>query len=74
MSETEKRSSSLASDGFDAWLASRERKFTLALQATPAQRLEWLEQMIALAWQTGALPRPRLSVAERRAEKKSGDR
>jgi hypothetical protein len=59
MSETKKRSSSLAADGFDDWAASRERKFTFALQATPAQRLEWLEQMIALAWQSGALPRPR---------------
>jgi hypothetical protein len=57
MSETTKRGGSVASDGFDDWTANREHKFTLALQATPAQRLEWLEQMIELAWQSGALPR-----------------
>lgn len=41
------------------WEANRRRKYVLALAATPAQRLAWLEEMIALAWQRGALPRKR---------------
>jgi hypothetical protein len=31
----------------------------MGLRATPAQRLAWLEEMIALAYSTGALPRKR---------------
>jgi hypothetical protein len=42
-----------------SWEAARIRKLTLALDATPAQRLAWLESMIELAWASGALPRPR---------------
>lgn len=41
--------------GFDdARAFQRERM----LEATPAQRLAWLEEAIALAYRTGALPRP----------------
>jgi hypothetical protein len=43
----------------DSWESARKRKLTLGLDATPAERLAWLEQAIALAWATGALPRPR---------------
>jgi hypothetical protein len=43
----------------DSWESARTRKFTLGLDATPADRLAWLEQAIVLAWATGALPRPR---------------
>lgn len=43
----------------DTWESERKRKLTLGLDATPADRLAWLEQAIALAWSTGALPRPR---------------
>jgi len=32
---------------------------TLALAASPAERLRWLEEMIALAHHSGALPRKR---------------
>ena len=39
----------MAADGEDGWAVKRERRFTLALGASPAQRLAWLEQMIALA-------------------------
>ena len=39
------------------WEANRERKWTMALAATPAQRLAWLEEMIRIAWQSGALPK-----------------
>lgn len=41
------------------WEAQRRRKFTLGLSVTPAERLEWLEEMIALAHAAGALPRRR---------------
>jgi hypothetical protein len=40
------------------------RTFTLSLAATPAARLQWLEEMIALAWKSGALPRPRPTEQE----------
>lgn len=39
------------------WSENDEHKLTMGLRATPAQRLAWLEEMIALAYQTGALPR-----------------
>lgn len=49
------------SDGiWGSWEAKRRLHFVLALEATPEQRLAWLEEMIALAHATGALPRPRL--------------
>jgi len=41
------------------WEAARRRKLTLGLSATAAERLAWLESMIALAWASGALPRKR---------------
>ncbi len=41
------------------WESHRRHRLTFALEATPAQRLAWLEEMIALAHRTGALPRPR---------------
>jgi len=39
------------------WESHREAQRERWLAATPAQRLAWLEEMIALAWKTGALPR-----------------
>ena len=44
------------------WESHRRRQLTFALAATPADRLRWLEEMIALAHRTGALPRPRAAV------------
>jgi hypothetical protein len=41
------------------WEAHRVHQLTMALQATPAQRLAWLEEVIALAYRAGALPKPR---------------
>jgi hypothetical protein len=41
------------------WEEARRRALVLGLEATPAQRLAWLEEMIALAHRSGALPRPR---------------
>lgn len=52
-------------DGFDgSWEAARKRKLTLALEATPAQRLAWLEEAIRFAHAAGALPRPRDAVTQ----------
>lgn len=43
---------------FDAgWEDARRFQLERALEATAAQRLAWLEAAIALAWETGALPR-----------------
>ena len=36
------------SAGGPAWQQHRERKLTLGLEATPVQRLAWLEEMIAV--------------------------
>jgi hypothetical protein len=50
-------------DRLGGWRASfaehRRRQLTLGLAATPAQRLEWLEEAIELAHRTGALPTKR---------------
>jgi hypothetical protein len=40
-----------------SWEATRKRQLVAAANATPAQRLEWLEEAIALAHGSGALPR-----------------
>jgi hypothetical protein len=41
------------------WEAKRRLQFVLALDATPEQRLAWLEEMIQIAHASGALPRRR---------------
>ena len=46
-------------DDWGSWGANDEHKLTMALRATPAQRLAWLEEMIVLAFRSGALPRRR---------------
>jgi hypothetical protein len=43
----------------NGWEANRRRKLVIGLEATPEQRLDWLEEMIALAHASGALPRRR---------------
>jgi hypothetical protein len=40
-----------------SWEAHRIHQLTLALDATPAQRLAWLEEAIILAHRSGALPK-----------------
>jgi len=42
-----------------SWAANEEQKLTMGLRATPAERLAWLEEMIAMACRCGALPRKR---------------
>lgn len=59
MSDT-RRSAAPGDAGWGAdWETHRQRQLTFALAATPAERLAWLEEMIALAHHTGALPRRR---------------
>ena len=49
-----------AADDWQAdWEATRRRQLVYALEATPAQRVRWLEEMIAIAHRCGALPRRR---------------
>ena len=43
----------------EGWDGHRRAQRKRWLAATPAQRLAWLEEMIALAWKTGAFPRRR---------------
>lgn len=40
-----------------SFAAVRVQAVTLALDATPAQRLAWLEEAIEIAYASGALPR-----------------
>jgi hypothetical protein len=37
------------------WEAHRRQQLTMGLEATPVQRLQWLEEMIVLAYRVGAL-------------------
>ncbi len=56
MEETEE---DLRVDWSCTWEAVREEQQVAVLRATPAERLAWLEDAIALAHRSGALPRPR---------------
>jgi hypothetical protein len=44
-----------ADDWRAGWDAHRRQQLTMGLAATPAQRLQWLEEMIAFAYRAGAL-------------------
>lgn len=48
-----------AADDWGTWEDNQRRKHANALEWSPAQRLAWLEEAIAVAWQSGALPRRR---------------
>ena len=47
------------STDWGSWAANDEQKLTMGLRATPAARLAWLEEMIMMAYRSGALPRKR---------------
>lgn len=49
----------------DGWSSARERSFTRGLKASPTERLAWLEEMIRLAWASGALPHRRAENGDR---------
>jgi len=44
---------------FGSFEDKRARKLVCGVEATPAQRLAWLEQALRIALLTGALPRRR---------------
>lgn len=44
---------------FATWEGARKDHLRLALSATPAQRLAWLEEALGLAYRAGALQRLR---------------
>jgi hypothetical protein len=41
----------------DGWARNERERRVIGLDATPAERLAWLEEAIALAYRTGALPK-----------------
>jgi len=53
----DERQTKLVDDWQEDWEGHRRHQLTMALAATPAERLAWLEEMIVLAWRTGALPK-----------------
>lgn len=61
MSERNADAESRDEDWQAGWEATRRRQILLGLAASPVERLRWLEEMIALAHRTGALPRKRWS-------------
>jgi hypothetical protein len=42
-----------------SWAANDEQKLTMGCARRRAERLAWLEEMIAVAYRSGALPRKR---------------
>ena len=44
-------------DDWGSWDENDAHELTAGLRATPARRLAWLEELIALAYRSGALPR-----------------
>ena len=46
-----------ADEDWGSFEAKRGRKLICGADATPAQRLAWLEDALHVAWQSGALPR-----------------
>ena len=42
-----------------SWEAHWRQQLCIGLAASPAQRLAWLEEVIAIAYRSGALPRDR---------------
>lgn len=50
------RAPTSAGDWSAGWESQEIATRQASLAATPAQRLEWLEEAIEIAWATGALP------------------
>ena len=42
-----------------SWDEDRERKYVAGAEVSADERVAWLEEMIALAYASGALPKPR---------------
>jgi hypothetical protein len=56
---TQKRTPAADDDWEADWESHRQWQLTSALDATPAERLAWLEEAIELAWKCGAHPASR---------------
>jgi hypothetical protein len=41
------------------WAEERQHKYLIGLRVTAEERLDWLEEMLAIALAAGALPKPR---------------
>lgn len=41
------------------WDEDREHKYVIGLSVSPDERLAWLEETLVLAFESGALPKPR---------------
>ncbi len=55
---SDERDASPRADDWQAdWEDNRRQQLLHMLRATPAQRLQWLEEMIRFAYRTGALPK-----------------
>jgi hypothetical protein len=63
--DNEQLGGAAVSDDWGSWESAHTRKITFALDATPAERLAWLEEVIRLAHACGALPRSEATVSDR---------
>lgn len=50
------------------WQSHRQWQLTAAMNATPARRLAWLEEMLRLAYRSGALKAHAPSISEEDVE------
>lgn len=48
-----------ASGDWGSWAEDRERKYLVGLTVGVNERLAWLEEMLELALERGAIPKPR---------------
>lgn len=46
-------------DAWGSWAEDREHKQLVGLSVSAAERLAWLDEMLAIAFASGALPKPR---------------
>ena len=54
-----------ATSGRDrGWERNERDRLALGMDATPAERLAWLEEALLIAYRAGALPRPRNDDAD----------
>lgn len=47
------------SDDWGSFAEDRERKYLVGLRVSVEERLAWLEEMLELAFERGAIPKPR---------------
>ena len=46
-------------EDWGSWEQDRDRKYVVGLSVSAAERIAWLEEMLAIAFASGALPKPR---------------